>query len=136
MGRSIWAFIRRVTSSGLSQLLLILSTCLILLEWQYIPEPLLVSCDLAKELGFTPMPDHRILPIYFLINFPSMLITTGVTKFFKEIFMMSCASTAKLETIVFVTSCSVQWMLIGYGVEEFFRRRRVVREARPTKPCS
>ena len=136
MGRSIWAFIRRVTSSGLSQLLLILSTCLILLEWHHTPEPLLVSCDLAKELGFIPMADHRILPIYFLVNLPPLLITAGVTKFFKEVFMMSCASTAKLETIFLVISCSIQWMLIGYGVERYFRKRRILREAHPTKACS
>jgi hypothetical protein len=136
MGRSIWALIRRVTRSGLSQVLLILSTCLILLEWHHIPEPLLVNCDVAEELGFIPMADHRILPIYFLVNLPSLLITAGVTKFFKEVFMMSCASTAKLETVLLVTFCSIQWMLIGYGVETFFRRRRLMREARPTKPCS
>jgi hypothetical protein len=117
-------------------LLLILSTWFVLLEWQPLDQPLLVHCDLAKELGFIPMTHERILPIYFLINLPSLLITGGLTKLFKEVLSLSCASTAKLETVLLVTSCSIQWMLIGYGVEKFFRRRRLMRGAHPTKPCS
>jgi len=57
-----------------------------------------------------------------MVNLPALFVTMGVTKFFKEVFMMSCASTAKLETILVATSCSIQWMLIGYGVDRYFRK--------------
>ena len=109
---------------------------LVLLNWYPLDEPLLVHCDVAAELGFIPMPDHRILPIYFLVNLPALLMTGGLTKVFKEVLSLSCAHTAKLEIALIVPSCYIQWMLIGYSIETSFRTRRVVRETHPTKPCS
>jgi hypothetical protein len=48
----------------------------------------------------------------------------GATKLIQRIFSLSCAPTAKLEVPLLFLFSAVQWVLLGYTLESFFRRVR------------
>ena len=126
MSLSVWEFIKRLLHSHLAHVLLAVSWCFILFV---MVEP---SMYYPWFAGCIPTADdirlqnHYGYPIWVVVigaaHGPSELLAGVVSTFFRVVFGLSCASTAKLELAVFFIFSTTQWLLVGYGIESLCRR--------------
>jgi hypothetical protein len=130
MRKLIWSFIKRVARSRAGHLLAILSLCFVLIAFYPLPlnHPQFVSCVPTKEEIYTITEVLKHPPVWvFVIGityFPSMLLTKFLTGAVSSVFSLSCYPTAKIELLIFLICSSVQWMLVGCGIEWLIRRWR------------
>ena len=123
-------FVNRVLRSHVAHVLLAISWTFILLT--YVPPwrtPRFVDCipigDEVYSYGAIVDLVHPIWTAVILVaHLPSLLATMGATKLIQRIFSLSCAPTARLEVPLLFLFSSVQWFLLGYTIESFFRRWR------------
>ncbi len=122
---------KRIVGSRPSHLLLILSLCFVLLEFvpPSVNHPQFVSCVPTKEEVFTITEILAPKPVWVVaigvLYLPSILLTSALTKLLGGMFGLSCTPMARLELMVFLICSSVQWLLVGYGIERIIKRRRV-----------
>lgn len=140
MNLSVWALIKRLLHSHLAHVLLAVSWCFILFV---MVEP---SMYYPWFAGCIPTPDDIrlqnhygysiwVIAIY-AAHLPSVLLTGVVSNFFQGVFGLSCASTAKLELAIFFVFSTVQWLLVGYGIESLFRRLKSRKQRSQQGACS
>ena len=132
MSKLILSFIKRVVSNRIGHLLVVVSLCFVLIAFYPLPlnHPQFVSCVATKEEIYTIAEVLKPPPVWIftigITYFPSMLLTKILTGAMASLFSLSCYPTAKVELVVFLIFSSIQWMLVGYGVEWLFRRRRIL----------
>jgi len=131
MGNSIWKIIKRVAGSRLGQLLFILSLCFILVELapRFHSRPLFVGCVPSAEEVYTISEVLVVRPIWVVfisvLYIPSAVLTSALMKLLSSVLLLSCGSAARLELAVLLISGSIQWWLVGYGIECLIKRRRM-----------
>ena len=120
---------KRVVGSRFGHLLLILSLCFMLLEFvpPSVHHPQFVSCVPTKEEVFTITEILAPKPVWVVpigvLYLPSILLTSALTKLLSGVFALSCTPMARLELIVLLICSSIQWLLVGYGIERIIKRR-------------
>jgi len=131
MRRLIRPFIKRVVSSRIGHLLVVLSLCFALLEFVPISvnHPQFVSCVPIREEIYTITEILAPKPIWVVaigvLYLPSILLTSALTKLLGHTFSLSCTPVARLELIVFLICSSIQWLLVGHGIEWLIKRKGV-----------
>ena len=131
MRKYIRPFIKRVVSSRVGQSLVVLSLCFALLEFVHLPvyHPQFVSCVPAGGEVYTITEILAPKPIWVVVigflYLPAVLLTSALTKVLSYMLSLSCAPTARLEIVGFLICSSVQWFLVGYGIEWLMKRKGV-----------
>ena len=125
MNSLIWSYSKRILRSHLSHVLLAVSWCFILFVMvRSMNEPMFVDCVPAKD-EISGIAILRVYPIWIVIigaaHFPSMLLTQVRVRVFLSALGLSCVPSAKLELAMFFIFSTIQWLLIGYGIESFGR---------------
>ena len=121
--------IKRVVGSRIGQLLAVLGVCFALLELVHLPayHPQFVSCVPTREEVHTITEILAPKPAWVVaigvLYVPSISLTSALTKLLSYVFALSCAPTARLEFISFLVCSSIQWLLVGCGIEWLIRRR-------------
>jgi len=127
MSRSFAEFGKLVLRSHLGHVLLAISWCFILfvLVRPLINQPQFTNCVPSNDEVFWIAEVNHSYPIWTVIigiaHFPSQLLTQVVTLGFQKVLSLSCVQTAKIELTAFFLFSSVQWLLVGYGIESFGR---------------
>jgi hypothetical protein len=122
-------YIKRVVGSRVGQLMAVLGLCFALLELVRFPvyHPQFVSCVPTGEEIYTITEIFAPKPIWVVVFrilcLPSILLTSALTMLLAHTFTLSCTPTSRLELIIFLMCSSIQWLLIGYGVERFIKRK-------------
>jgi hypothetical protein len=130
MRNLIWSFIKRVARSRIGHLLVVLSLCFLLLSVFSLPmnHPQFVDCVPTGKEVYTITEVLRPMPVWIVAigvtYFPSMLLTKVSMNLLDSLFSLSCYPTARLESAIFLVYSSIQWMLIGSGIEWLFKRKR------------
>jgi hypothetical protein len=125
MLRLIWTLIKRTASSRLGLLLMVLSWCFVWLVFVELPvhRPQFVGCVPRGDEVYEVVNILRAYKIWIAIPAvtyaPSMLFTSAVIPSLQSLFSLSCIPTARLEMLVFVIASSIQWMLVGRGIESY-----------------
>jgi hypothetical protein len=131
MGESIWKIIKQVASSRLGQLLFALGLCFVLVELEprFHSRPLFVGCIPSAEEVYTISEILVMRPIWVVaisvLYLPSALLTSAIMKLLGSVLLLSCGPAARLEFAVLLISSSIQWWVVGYGIEQLIKRRRV-----------
>src|SRR5688500_12403962 len=128
MSLSLWGFTRRILRSHLAHVLLAVSWSFILFVMVRLPmdAPWFARCIPTGDefhLG-----GHAVYPIWvtalFAAHLPAMLVTLGISSFIQGVFGLSCGRIAKVELGILFVFSTVQWLLVGYGIESLIRRVR------------
>jgi hypothetical protein len=131
MRKAIRPFIKRVVSSRFGHLLVVLGLCLALLEFMplSVNHPQFVSCVPTGEEIYTITeilaPKPILVVAIGVLYLPSILLTSALTTLLGYTFSLSCTPAARLELIVFLICSSIQWLLVGYGLERLIKRKGV-----------
>jgi hypothetical protein len=121
--------IKRVVGSRVGQLLAVLGLCFALLELVHLPayHPQFVSCVPTREEVYTITEILAPKPAWVVaigvLYIPSVLLTSALTQVLRYMFGLSCTPTARLEFVGFLVCGSIQWLLVGYGIEWLIKRR-------------
>jgi hypothetical protein len=124
-------YIKRVLGSRIGQLLAVPGLCFALLEFAHLHvyHPRFVSCVPTPEEIYTITEILVPRPIWVTaigaLYIPSALLTSALTKLIGYVFALSCTPMARLEFVVFLVCSSLQWVLVGYGIERLIKRRSV-----------
>jgi hypothetical protein len=131
MNLSLSGFIKRVLHSHVGHVLLAISWCFILFVMvrPSLNRPWFVDCRPTEQELFSYYAEvNHAYPIWTVIisifHFPSFLLTQGVTFLLQKVISLSCRQTAKIEIAVLFLFSSIQWLLIGFGVESFVERMK------------
>jgi hypothetical protein len=116
-------FIQRVIGSRIGRVLSVLSLCFVLLV--FVPasahHPQFVDCGPSMEAPYTDTEVLRARPIWVVVigaaYLPSMLLTSALTAMLRNVFILSCEGTRRVELIVLFVCSSMQWLLVGSGIE-------------------
>ncbi len=130
MRKTLWACIKRVAKTRVGHLLVVLSVCFVLIAFMKpsMSHPQFVDCvqskgeTLALAEVLAPKPIWVVAIGYLYL--PSIVISVGLTNLFGSIFSLSCVPKTRLELVIFLVCSSIQWMLIGYGIEHLIKRWR------------
>ena len=122
MNSHVGSYLKRILRSHLGHVLLAVSWCFILFVMVRHPmnEPMFVGCVPTKDeiSGITIL---RVYPIWTVAigaaHFPSILLTQICIRVLQSAIALSCAPSAKLELAVFFIFSTIQWQLIGFGIE-------------------
>ena len=132
MSKSVWRAIKRVAGSRTGHLLIVLSLCFILAELAppFRSHPQFVGCAPATlEEVYTITEILVVRPVWVVaigvLYLPSVLLTSALTKLLSSVFHLSCTPTARLEFAILLICSSIQWWLVGYGMERLVKRRGV-----------
>jgi len=125
MSLSFWEFIKRLLRSHLAHVLLAVSWCFILFVMVRPPmdEPMFAGCiPTQDEIHLHVLVTYPIWVVAIgAAHFPSMLLTQVVSRSFQGVFALSCAPIAKLQLAIFFVFSTVQWFLVGHGIESLIR---------------
>ena len=128
MNLSSWEFLRRLVRSHLAHVLLAVSWCFILFVMVRNPiyGPWFARCVPTGDEFHLLV--HVVYPFWesalFVAHLPAMLVTLGVASFIQGVFALSCGRIAKLELGILFVFSTVQWLLVGYGIESLGRRMK------------
>lgn len=130
MKGSIKGFVLSVLGSRFAHLLLVLSLCFVLLEFEplSLKQPQFVACVPTKSeiLSMTEVLTSKPFWAVVIGSFylPSISLTSISTLVVGKVLSFSCVPLARLEIALFLIFSSLQWMLVGYLAERMFKRRR------------
>ncbi len=129
MSKFIWPFIKRVALNRIDHLLAVLSLCFVFIVFMKpsMSHPQFVDCVqtrgemlvLAEVFAPRPMWVGGLSFLYL----PSIGITAFLTNLSANIFVLSCVPKTRVELAIFLICSSMQWLLIGYGIELLIKRR-------------
>lgn len=123
MSSSLSGFTQRVLDSHTGHVLLTMSWCFILfvIVRSSLNRPFFADCTPSEQEGFYLVEVNVSYPIWTVIiwsaHLPAILFTRGVLLVPQRSMALSCVGTAKVELVVFFISSSIQWLLIGYGLD-------------------
>ena len=122
MKQSRSGFINRALHSHVGHVLLAVSWCFILFVMvRPLHRPFFADCIPSGQEVFWITEVNIAYPIWTVIiacaHFPSILFTRGVLLVIQRIVSLSCSETAKVELAVFFISSSIQWLLVGFGLD-------------------
>jgi hypothetical protein len=124
-------FVKRLLHSHVGHVLLAISWCFILFVMvrPSFNRPWFVDCIPSEQESFSYYAEvNHAYPIWTVIigsaHAPSSLLTQGVTWLLQKFLSVSCAQTTRIELVVFFLFSSIQWLLIGFGIEALLVRMK------------
>ncbi len=123
---------KQVVASQLGHLLLIVNLCLVFYEFTQsnVREYENIDCASRAEVqSSTVQICVSLFPAWLkvmaLLDLPAIMLSMLITEPIHSLFPQMCIYTAsRIDTAVFLICGSMQWLLVGYGIERVIRARR------------
>jgi hypothetical protein len=133
MKNSSWKFMKKVVTSRLGHLLLVINLCLGVYEFSQsrVREYETVECASRAEVqSSTGQICTSLFPAWIqimaLLDMPAIMVSRLITDPIHSRFPQMCIYTvSRVDTAVFLLCGSMQWLLVGYGIERVIMARRI-----------
>ena len=126
-----FSFLKRVLTSRIGHLLLVINLCFIVYEYSQTSASLYEaggSCTTVSEAQNSDvMVCTSLFPLWIkvvaLLNIPALVPTTIISTFLQSSSPTMCVQTAtQISTFLFMVFASIQWLFVGYVVEKLSRK--------------
>ena len=134
MSKLIWPFIKRVAGSRIGHLLFVINLCMAIYLLVHFPFPQMEHLDCVPRSQL-PISDstfcYTLLPMwewvfaYIVLTLPAYQVSQLFSAPINSLFPNLCYYTAdRIDAALFLLCSSIQWLLIGYGLERLIKRMR------------
>ena len=130
---STWTFIKRIASSRIGQLLAVIHLSLVVYDLAQKPgRTSFADCTPSSWYStgsifagryFHATYESLLLMVLVFLDLPAILFSAIILNPFYYIYPNICVYTASwIDAVVVLLCASVQWLIIGYGIEWLFRK--------------